>query len=95
VNVYEAAGLILPLLKLVPSSEVTVWGTASVFVQVTFVPTTTVTVAGENAIEVIDTFWAVGAPEPVSLLLQELLKMAVITIRQIAEKIFIGLIIFN
>ena len=45
----------VPLSKVVPSSDVTVWATPSLFFQVTVVPAFTVSVAGPNAMATIDT----------------------------------------
>ena len=55
-----------PLSKLVPSSDVTVWVTPSLFFQVTFVPTFTVNVDGVKVIPLMFTvLGGVVVPPPV------------------------------
>jgi len=58
----------VPLSKVVPSSDVTVWAMPSLFFQVTVVPAFTVSVVGAYAIPTIDTELPDGGVEPVVLL---------------------------
>jgi hypothetical protein len=54
-----------PLLKLTPSSEVTVWATWSLLVQVTVLPTLTVVFAGNAIPEIEMLFGLLLLPPPV------------------------------
>ena len=78
-----------PLLKLVPSSEVTVWAMGSLLVHVTFVPAFTVVVDGLNVIPVILTAFALpvgGGVLPPALLLPDLLQDQLIIARKISNE---------
>jgi len=77
----------VPLSKVVPSLEVTVWAMPSLFFQVTVVPVFTVSVAGPNAILTIDIELPEGGFEPPVVVSLDLLQNQFIKTIKIAAAI--------